>query len=148
MPEYLEDLRAALVTVINATWDDLTAINHPQEMARIPWEQCAFPLCVLDLDPVPSPEWGIGNRADLVTVTINRVIRDSESRGALLENLEALRTALWPDNGTEPLAAGQVLDYPAVTDTMNLPVNQYFLAAGRPYYAGAVVAKILIGETP
>lgn len=148
MPEYLEDLRTGIITVINATWPDLTAIDHPQELARIPWERATFPRCVLDLNPVPYHQGARTAREDLVTTTISRVMKDNETRAELLEHLESLRLAFWPDNRSHPVTDAQVMEYPQVTDSMALPVNSFFLNSGRPYYCGAVIVKIRAGYLP
>jgi hypothetical protein len=153
MTPYLDELRSALVSRVLFVWPEVKAngIYRSRELARIDWTQKSasdLPLCVLDFDPVPATEWGLTPRADTVTVSIYRVVGDSESSATLLEKLEQLRLALWPDDGSNPLAYGQVLEYPAVSDSMDLPVNRYFLMTAKPCYAGAVVARVLMGETP
>lgn len=150
MAAYLEDLRVALTDVIQATWPEVEAggIYRSRQLGRIPWAQKTPPVCVLDLDPAPTGEWGLTNRTDLVTVTIYYIVRDSPDDAdalALVEKLEALRDALWPFY--DATSGGQTVAYPRVTDSLGLPANQYFLAQQKSYWAGAVIAQVVAGVT-
>lgn len=154
MPEYLNALRDELIELVGDTWADVVpnGLYRSRELVRIDWDKKAaageFPVCVIDLDAQPSSEWGMANRVDAITVRIYRVVHDAESADALIENLEALRTALWPDGATEALTTGQVIEYPQVSDTMETTVNKYFLSTGKPFYAGCVVVQVVAGESP
>jgi len=95
-----------------------------------------------------SGDYGVANRAEVVTTTIYRIVgpADVDDVTGLIEDLEAFRSALWPDDRSNPLTAGQVEEYPTISDSMNLPVNAYFLNTAKPFYAGAVIVRIIIGE--
>lgn len=154
MPAYIPELRDAIRTLVNTTWADVAenGVELAREIARIPFEAKAaageLPFVVLDFHGVPSGEWGISNRADVFEVTIYRVNDLSEDADELMDNLELLRTALWPDTGdAETLSVGQVIEYPQITDSPALLMNQYFLNTGKDFYAGAVIARVVVGET-
>lgn len=154
MPQYHADFWSALVEVIGDTWPEVkpNGIYRAREMARIDWEkqvkQRGFPLCVVDMAPLPSSEWGVANRAEEFTVTFYRIVgpNDADDAIALTEALEAFRSVLWPDDQSNPLARGQVIEYPAISDSMTLPANALFLRSTIPCYAGAVIARMVVGE--
>lgn len=154
MPQYQNDVRSALVAVVNSVWTDVrvNGIYRAQELARIPWETKAsanqLPICVIDLEPTPTLDYGMANRSDTITATIYRIVKDSEDHPSLMLKLEALRTALWPDSNFNPLNEGQVMEYPTLSDSMNLAVNDYFLKTAKPYWAGAVIVQVQAGEAP
>lgn len=155
MPQYHTDFWEALVAVIGETWADVkpNGIYRSRELARIDWEKQArqrgFPLCVVDMAPDVSGQYGARNRVEVVDTAIYRIVGpdDAEDAIALTESLEALRTVLWPDDrSVNPLDFGQVERYPKISDSMELPVNRLFLRAAIPCYSGAVLTRIIIGQ--
>lgn len=150
MPQYLNTLFTQLVALVNTTWTDVATggVYRFQEFARIPFDQKApsLPCVVIDTSPIPWPERPLVARADLVQVTISRVIRDVESYATLITKCEDLRTTLHPDNpATRPLAAAQIFDWPRISDSPSLPVNDYILRTAKPCYVGTVIVQIVIG---
>lgn len=154
MPAYLNGLRDEILGLVGSVWTDAepNGIYRSRELALLDFDAKAqageLPLALVDLAPTPSGDWGLANRVDAVQVTIYYVCTDATSPDALIEKLEALRTALWPDNSSEALTMGQVMEYPAISDSISLEVNRYLLARQLPYYCGAVVAPVVVGVTP
>lgn len=143
---YFADLLTGLRAGIATAWPEVKAagIYEARQLATIPWEDKAgsLPLAVIDLD-LGESEWPAAVEGDAGTATIYYVCGTSVTADALWAKLEALRAQIGPD-GTD-LTAGQVLGT-RLTCSLNLPVNQYFLNTGKPFYAGALVARLIIHE--
>lgn len=154
MPAYLNTLRDEILTLTGNTWTDAkpNGVYRGRELALIDFDGKAqageLPLAIIDMDAAPSGDWGLGNRVDACRVEIYYVCTDATSPDALITKLEALRTALWPDNGSEALSTGQVMEYPLISDSISLEVNRYLLNRQLPYFAGAVIVQVLVGVTP
>ena len=153
MPSYLNTFRNALITLIGTSWPEVidNGIYRTRDLARLDFDQKAgadaLPLCVLDLDATPAQDYGLVTRTDRIMARVYYVTDDSTAADGLITKLETLRTALWPANGgTNPLSSGQVVEYPQITDSADLPVNRYFLSRGFHYYTGAVFAQCIAGE--
>lgn len=153
MPSYLNSLRDEILALTGSTWTEARAngVYRSRELAFLDFDEKArageLPLALVDLAPAPSGEWGLANRVDAVQVTVYYVCTDATSPDQLIEKLETLRTALWPDDSSGALTAGQVIEYPAVSDSISLEVNRYLLNRQLPYFCGAVVAQVVAGET-
>lgn len=150
MPSYYADLFAAVREAVVAVWPETAASGVYQgvEIGQIPFERKAeddeLPFAIVDFDLVESGEWGIQNAVDDGLVTIYRVASRDDDLDSLVEELEALRTRLY----SVALAEGQVRDYPSLSFGAGLPLNQFFLVTQRPFWAGAVRARVIVGEVP
>lgn len=148
-------LVTALRSLVGTAWPEVkpNGILRGREFVTIPWPQRAeagqVPAAVIDIDPQPDRgRFGITNRTDLVAVRIYRVVGDSEDADELLDKLQVLRLTLYPNDESNALGmAGQVLGYPLVSDSMELPPNRYFLATQQPFYAGMVACEVIRGDT-
>lgn len=151
MASYHVSLFTALRTVIGNTWTDVKAngIWHTTEFVQQDFEDWArnsrLPIALYEWELMPA-EWGAGNHSEQGEVLIHRVQGDSESLETLVERLETMRTALFPDNGSNPLTNGQIMDYPRITYSMNDPLNRFFRNQMRPYMAGTVVCSVIMGD--
>lgn len=150
MPQYQNTLFTQLVTLVNSTWGDVAAggVYRARELLRRSLDQkaLALPCVAIDLDPLPWEGRPVNTRGDLNRVWIYRLTDDGETPETLIEKLEAMRTALYPDNpSTRPLASAQVMEWPRISDSPRLPLNDQLVTSAKPFYLGAVIADILIG---
>lgn len=149
MPAYLNTLLDATRTLLVATWTDVpvNGVYRASELAAISWDTRSLPLAVLDHKEIRG-EWGMTNRTSEHIIWCYYVHGDVTTPDGRNTKLEALRSAFMPDAQTNPLGSnGQVLEWPLVDDSAELPVNQYFLTTGKPVWAGAVILHCLAGVT-
>lgn len=147
MPTYYAPLLAALREAIGAAWPEVVAngIFRPQEFALLSLQDRvgALPVAVVDVELRPTGQGGAANSAEVGEIYIYRIEElDPAGFEELEASLQLLQTRLW----TVALDAGQVMALPRLSTSMNLPLNQYFFANKRPYWAGAVVPQVLIGR--
>lgn len=142
---YYVGLITAVRSVVGTAWaDTLTGgIYNANETATIPFEDLAgsLPLAIMDFDSREG-EWAADAPTEEVEVTVYRVVADSENVEALIAKLETLRDSIY-DTG---FSVGEVVGYPRVSWSINLPLNQYFLSTQKPFYAGAVMVRVLMEE--
>jgi hypothetical protein len=147
---YLVSVIQALTSAIGAAWPECKAngVYHVLQAARLTLdlkvENGALPFAVIDWDLGPAAEWGLVNRVDDGEVVLYRVADDSEGLDTLVRKLEALREVLWNTD----ISPGQIVEWPAVSFSLDLPLNDYFLRTQRPFSCGAVVCRLVVGETP
>lgn len=152
--EYLTPFRKELITLAGTVWPAVkpNGVYRTRDILKKDFAKkinaAQLPLLVLDLDPRPWEEGPLTVRADLVTTSIYLVVGDDVTGDELVQELEAMRSALYPDDRSEPLETGQVMQYPRISDSIELPVNSFFLRQGWTCYAGVVMTSILTGENP
>jgi hypothetical protein len=147
---YLVSFHDALRVTIGAAWSETKAngIYRDVELARntslqTKAEAAQFPFAVFSLD-LSEGDWGLTNHAHEGTLTVLYVADDSVSLDAMIAKLEALRDQLWPQAN---LTVGQVLDYPRVVESVASPaLNEFLSAVQRPFLAGGVQCRVVVGE--
>ena len=148
---YYADFRAALRAEIGAAWPEVVGhtIYDAIELLAIPFERKAgggtpeLPLCVLDIDRRADPTWGADATHEAWDVAIYRVMKNDDDLTAAEEALTVLQRRLY----NNPLPLGFLTAWPGTSFSMRLPLNQYFLSTGKPFWAGAVLPRYVLGET-
>lgn len=149
MPSYLAPLFSAFRAAITdlAMWPEVevNGVYHALEFARTPFTEKSddqLPLAVMDFDLRPYAGAPITATGEEGTVTIYYVAQLEVD--AMVAKLELLRNGLW---ATSP-AGCQVLSFPAISFSLGLPINSFLIRSARTARAGAVIAPIVVGETP
>jgi hypothetical protein len=148
MPTYYAPLMAALREAIGAAWPDVVAngIFRPQEFALLALQDRVgdLPAAVVDVELRPSAEWGRTNDVEDGEIVIYRIENlDPAGFEDLEETLQLLQTRL----RDVALDMGQVIGLPRISTSMTLPLNDYFFQNKRPYWAGAVIPRVIVGQT-
>jgi hypothetical protein len=148
---YYSEWRAHLRAEVGAAWPEVVGngIYDALELLLIPFERKAgtapikLPLCVLDIDRRADPSWGAGATHEAFDTAIYRVMKNDDDLDAAEERLIVLQRRLY----TVRMPLGFLTAWPGTSFSMRLPLNQYFLSTGKPFWAGAVVARYVLGET-
>lgn len=154
MPTYYASLFDTVRDVIGSAWPDVPAngIYDAIALATVPFKEKAtsgaLPLAMVDYRLESSGELGVVNRVDEGILSIYFIAKNTTRVTDLTTRLETLRNLLWPDVPTDPLSPGQVMEYPSVSWSMDLALNDYFLRTMQPVWAGVVMARIAVGYTP
>lgn len=106
-------------------------------------ESSQLPFAAFDYEPGEGTEWGIDNEVDDGELTVYYVTSDGTTIPALLQKLESLRDTLY-DTG---ITNAQVIGFPSVSISFQLPLNQYFASTQRPFRCGAVRCRLITGTT-
>lgn len=142
---FFDGLRAAAAAV----WTDTptAGIWTAARIERIPLEEIDVPFSVIVRSPArETDEYGITNQSYLLDVTwyyvfqIDQVSDYEETAAAKAEALEDYLLVNDP-------AGGQVIRITQQDVTPDDPVMMLFLDKAKPFYAGAVTAQVLVGET-
>jgi len=143
------DLQAALRDAIKTVWPEVTdgGIWAGYDFARNVFERLAqagdLPVAVFDLELRSSEDWGAGNDVEEGPVYIYYICDTSISGDDFIAKLEAMRAHIW-DNG---LSEGQVNQFPSISYSMFLSMNDYFISKQRQFRAGAVILQLIAGVT-
>lgn len=152
MANFHNNVRAGVRKRVSQVWTDCVTggiYTSTMRFARVLFEDkvASLPVAVVEFNLLPdtSGRWCGDAIVDEGEVTIYRIVNDSEDEEELLEKLELMRRALID---TDPfyIQAAQVIDQPQISDSMQLPINQFLLTTQRPFVAGAVIARIVAGD--
>ena len=141
----------ALRSAISTAWPEVVAngVYLDVQLAHFPFERKAdagqLPLSYIEYALQDDERWGLANASESGPCSVYYICKDSTlvESGVLGTKLEALRAQIRSgDLGT----AAQVLNKPQCSVSANLPPNRYFAMSQRPYWAGAVTFRVLIGE--
>lgn len=153
MANFHVNLRTAMRKRVAQVWPDCVTggiYTSTMRFTRVMFEDKAtsLPCAVLELNLQPdvNGRWGADNIVDEGEVTIYRIVGDSEDEEELLANLERMRKSLLDSDPIYIDAQAQCIDQAAISDSFNLPINQFLITTQRPFVAGAVIVRIVAGD--
>ncbi len=153
MATFHVNARTALRKRVAQIWPDCATggiYTSTMRFARVMFEDktSVLPVAVLEFNLLPDTEgqWGGDAIVDKGEVTIYRIAADSEDEEELLENLERLRVSLMDSDPVYINTTVQCIDQAQVSDSMQLPINQFLLTTQRPFVAGAVIVRVVVGD--
>jgi hypothetical protein len=145
--------RTAMRTAIGTVWADVLpgggggGIWPLARIERVSFEGITVPFASIDYGAAGgSEEWsGVTRQAYLITPTICYVFAIDTSTD--YEEVAAAKAEAMEDYLLATgLTTGQVIDVVAQDVTPDDPLLALILEKAKPYYAGAVVAEIVVGE--
>lgn len=152
MSDTLTPFHDAIRARIASTWADVlpNGIYRDLELAEFTnlskkAEDAELPFAVFQHVGREGTEWGLTNRVTDGQLIVIRVAADSETFDQMLVKLQLLRDALYASGSITP---GQCVNYPDVMERVNSPIlNSFFANTQRPYRAGGVMCRAIVGET-
>ena len=153
MANFHVNLRAALRKRVAQVWPDCVTggiYTSTMRFTRVMFEDkvASLPCAVLEFNLLPDTagQWGGDAIVDQGEVTIYRIVADSEDEEELLDKLEQLRVSLVNTDPVYVNTTAQCIDQGQISDSFNLPINQFLITTQRPFVAGAVIVRVVVGD--
>lgn len=153
MSAYLQSFIDGLRASICIPWSEVadTGVWEDTQIEDVPFGDLLSPYVAILVNGLEEADWGADAQTYECLVEIWR-FQPSQGEGYSAQfgatevraKLEILRDYLW----TNELAVGQMLTIERLDWSSLLAPNVYFKSFERPFSAGMIAARMLVGESP